>query len=166
MMLALLVLSQILPIPAGSWAVGTLMTGIYVGLPLVIPDPAPVFIRIDRGFQTPAGVVDLSGCMLIGTAEWLEQISGVVVEIHTLSCPVDGKMFKKRVKGYVWDGRVRFGLKGRILKGRVVYRNWWYDVTQDYVYIPVGRRIFVFLTEGTKLYFRRPETFIGTPFTP
>ncbi|MFZ8803179.1 MAG: hypothetical protein ACO2PO_09390, partial [Candidatus Calescibacterium sp.] len=45
-------ISQTFNVPTGSWATGTLLTGISVALPGTVVDPGPVVFRIEDGFYT------------------------------------------------------------------------------------------------------------------
>jgi hypothetical protein len=108
-------ISQTFNVPTGSWATGTLLTGISVALPGTVVDPGPVVFRIEDGFYTPAdGYVDMTGCYAHGTAYWADHISRVVIEIKHITCPQGNKVYEIETLGYIYDQFGNFGYGGNI----------------------------------------------------
>jgi hypothetical protein len=107
--------SQTFNVPTGSWATGTLLTGISVALPGTVVDPGPVVFRIEDGFYTPAdGYVDMTGCYAHGTAYWADHISRVVIEIKYITCPQGNKIYEIETLGYIYDQFGNFGYGANI----------------------------------------------------
>jgi hypothetical protein len=107
--------SQTFNVPTGSWATGTLLTGISVALPGTFVDPGPVVFRIEDGFYTPAdGYVDMTGCYAHGTAYWADHISRVVIEIKYITCPQGNKIYEIETLGYIYDQFGNFGYGANI----------------------------------------------------
>ena len=156
---------SVLVMPSGSYAQGTLMTGVAVALPEVVPDdPSPVLIRIDSGFFTPAGgIVNMEGCLAYGRAEWADHISRVVVEIYNISCPFKGKYYEKRIKGYLFDTRGNLGFRGRIVpRTKYIYGE---RIETGTVYVKAGTPTFIYIEEGTNFSVKRRMIFDKFPLT-
>ena len=106
---------QVIYVPSGSWAIGTLITGISVALPEVVVDPGPVVVRIDRGFFTPPdGFVDMSGCFAKGVAFWADHLSKVIVRIDSVSCNIGSRIWEVETYGWLYAVTGEFGFRARI----------------------------------------------------
>ncbi|MCS7213846.1 MAG: hypothetical protein NZ927_06465 [Candidatus Calescibacterium sp.] len=157
---------QIFNVPTGSFATGTILTGISVALPGEVIDPSPVVFRIDEGFFTPAdSIVDMSGCYAHGTAYWADYISRVVIEIKDITCPQGEKTYHIEALGYLYDENGGFGFEGEIT--RYEKEVWGIRIRTGYATVPAFSRGILFLRQGFNFErkdlkhprWRRPLTF-------
>lgn len=153
-------------VPTGSWATGTLLTGISVALPGTVVDPAPVVFRIEDGFYTPQdGYVDMTGCYAHGTAYWADHISRVVIEIKHISCPQGDRIYEKEILGYIYDAQGNFGFDADITP--IEKEVWGIKIRTGIASIPAFVQGVLFLRQGFTIMkkekrgpgWRRPLTF-------
>lgn len=158
--------TQVLNVPVGSFATGTILTGISVALPGEVIDPSPVVFRIDEGFFTPSdSLVDMSGCYAHGTAYWADHISRVIVEIKDITCPQGEKLHHIEALGYLYDEEGGFGFDGEIT--RYEKEIWGIRIRTGYATVPAFSRGILFLRQGFTFerkdlkhpQWRRPMTF-------
>ncbi len=158
--------SQTFNVPTGSWATGTLLTGISVALPGTVVDPGPVVFRIEDGFYTPAdGYVDMTGCYAHGTAYWADHISRVVIEIKHITCPQGNKIYEIETLGYIYDEFGNFGYEANI--NEFEKEIWGLKIRTGIAQVPAFSRGALFIREGFTIMrkekkgpgWRRPLTF-------
>lgn len=100
-------------LPIGSYAQGTLLTGVYA--PVDSSNPLPVLIRLDEAFVGPNNSrVPLKGTFLIGKAYGDITTHRALIQIVSISTVLpDGRAFEKEGSyGYVTDNAHLFGLPG------------------------------------------------------
>ncbi len=158
--------SQTFNVPTGSWATGTLLTGISVALPGTVVDPGPVVFRIEDGFYTPAdGYVDMTGCYAHGTAYWADHISRVVIEIKHITCPQGNKIYEIETLGYIYDQFGNFGYEANI--NRFEKEIWGLKISTGIAQVPAFSPGVLFIRQGFTIMrkekkgpgWRRPLTF-------
>ena len=100
-------------LPIGSYAQGTLLTGVYA--PVDSSNPLPVLIRLDEAFVGPNNSrVPLKGTFIIGKAYGDITTHRALIQIISISTVLpDGRAFEKEGNyGYITDNNHIFGLPG------------------------------------------------------
>ena len=100
-------------LPIGSYAQGTLLTGVYA--PVDSSNPLPVLIRLDEAFVGPNDTrVPLKGTFLVGKAYGDITTHRALIQIISISTVLpDGRAFEKEGNfGYITDTTHLFGLPG------------------------------------------------------
>lgn len=148
---------EVLNVPAGSWATGTILTGIYVALPELVIDPAPVVMRIEDGFFTPGdGYVDMTGCYAHGTAYWADHISRVVIEIKKIECPAGNIVHNIDTLGYLYDDEGNLGFDAEITP--VEKEIWGIRIRTGYAHVPSFTPSILFLRKGFTYSVKRKKS--------
>jgi transcription elongation GreA/GreB family factor len=111
-------------LPAGSYAEGRLVTGVFATSRL--GGALPVLFAVTKAFHGPfqlrgpglhplTTALPIEGCLILGKAQADLASSRVLVQLDTLSCVFpDGATFERPLKGYATGGDGTLGLVGRL----------------------------------------------------
>jgi hypothetical protein len=111
-------------LPAGSYAEGRLVTGVFATSRL--GGALPVLFAVTRAFHGPfhlggpglsplATALPIAGCLILGKAQADLASARVLVQLDTLSCVFpDGATFERPLKGYATGVDGTLGLAGRL----------------------------------------------------
>jgi hypothetical protein len=110
-------------LPPGSYAVGTLVTGVFAtsrvggALPVLFAVSAPFAgpFHFVTGAPPVATALPVQGCLVLGKAQADLAALRVVVQLTTLSCVFpDGQTFERPLVGYATGQDGTLGLPGRL----------------------------------------------------
>ena len=111
-------------LPAGSYAEGRLVTGVFATSR--VGGALPVLFAVTKQFQGPfelqgpgrapiATALPIEGCLILGKAQGDLVSSRMIMQLDTLSCVMpDGATFERAIKGYAVGVDGTLGVVGRI----------------------------------------------------